>query len=349
MSAQDQEELLRQGAQSSGRRVDMLEKDVWVLECLKQLFALEGSAANIKGLKNNVVPSMAFKGGTSLSKAFGAIRRFSEDVDVALDQQAIITGKAVYAEKQPSNSVLIAHQSAEMKIVNELLEQVIAPGLRQSMLGISNLGEVQIVVEVEKDGSKVILVKYPSLLEPSGALLESVKLEIGGRNPTDPTHQKNLRTDLETMLNLDNVTFPQATVTVLAAERTFWEKVTAIHSECHREASQVDFKSVQRKSRHWSDLADLARGSIGESALAQRDLLKTVVEHKSRFYKSARSNYPDCLVGKVRLIPDDQVLKFLEEDYAEMQEMFYGDVPEFQTVLDELRALESRINLEVKV
>jgi hypothetical protein len=314
LPASDQLEVLQLAGERLGRRPAMLEKDVWVVWTLEQLFSLEGQQTDIPGLKDARVPRMAFKGGTSLSKVFRAIGRFSEDVDIAFDQTAFQTTVNAFAT-QVSSHQLEKHRQQESKIANAVLEQVIAPGLREKAIGVSSHGIVSIETAVDVDGSVLIFVRYPTLA--SDAALVVPELE-----------------------------YPTAIVSVLDAERTFWEKVTLIHAECHRE--RFDLGSVERKSRHWSDLAELSQLEIATKALERRDLLETVIAHKSRFYRSPRSRYEDCLLGKIQLIPEESSIALLERDYLAMEGMFFESPIPFATVLERLRELETKVNLKTK-
>lgn len=339
LPASDQLEVLQLAGERLGRRPAMLEKDVWVVWTLEQLFSLEGLKTDISGLRDARVPRMAFKGGTSLSKVFKAIGRFSEDVDIAFDQTAFQTKVNAFADTVSTNQ-LEKHRQEELKIANSLLEQVIAPGLRAKAIGVSSHGTVGVETAIEVDGSILIFVNYP-VLASDAALRESVKLEIGGRNPTEPTSLRHITTDLAEVV--PELEYPTATVSVLDAERTFWEKVTLIHAECHRE--HFDLGLVERKSRHWSDLAALSHLEIATKALERRDLLETVIAHKSRFYRSARSRYEDCLISKVRLIPEESNIALLERDYLAMESMFFEMPVPFKDVLEQLRELEMKVNL----
>jgi hypothetical protein len=204
-------------------------------------------------------------------------------------------------------------------------------------------GEVQIEEHFETDGSLSLLIRYPSL-SSDGSLLEGVKLEAGGRNPTEPLERAVIASDLATFL--PSIECPTATVQVLKAERTFWEKVTLIHAECHRRFDGMT--KLERKSRHWSDLVELYLSPIGRSALKDRALLETVVKHKQRFYHSGWANYDLCLTNQFQLIPTNQdVLQGLEADYRGMGRFFFGDVRPFGEILQVLEQLEREINQSI--
>lgn len=320
----EQAEILNGLAPELGRTAVVLEKDVWVCWVLRQLFQMPGRLP------------MAFKGGTSLSKVFGAINRFSEDVDVTLDYRGFGDGTDPF---DPNTSkTKIKHFSEALKgFVKEHAHAVVAPFLQERLQA-----EVEGArVEVSDNGEEV-RVFYPSALDRAGDYLrESVFIEFGGRNITEPNAEHELRPYIaEHLLTLE---LPTANVTVLAPERTFWEKVTLIHVECHRPELKA---SADRQSRHWYDLARLANHAIGRRALQDRDLLAEVVRHKKVFFNHSFAHYDDCLAGRLRLVPDAPLLKAVETDLRAMIDggMFYDETPDIETIIERLRALEQEIN-----
>ena len=130
---------------------------------------------------------------------------------------------------------------------------------------------------------------------------------------------------------------------MLSPTRTFWEKATLIHVECHRQRLAA---GPERLSRHWFDLACLARHDAGRKALADRALLEDVVRHKTVFFSASYANYADCLDGRLRLVPDDAQLAGLGSDYDAMRRagIVGADAPEFDVLIERLRALEAEAN-----
>lgn len=324
LALNEQAEILNALAPELGRNAVVLEKDVWVCWVLQHLFQMPDRLA------------MAFKGGTSLSKAFDAIHRFSEDVDVTLDYRGL--DSSVDPFDSGTSKTRISKFSDSLKgFVKKHVHDVVAPHLRAKLQA-----EVEgASLEVSDDGEEV-RVYYPSALDRAGDYLrESVLIEFGGRNITEPNAEHQLRPYIAE--RLPDLELPSAMVTVLAPERTFWEKATLIHAECHRPDLRA---SADRLSRHWYDLARLADHQIGSNALADRALLAEVVKHKEVFFRYGYANYGACLTGGLRLVPDEPLLKALEADLRAMIEggMFYGEAPTFDAVIDRLRALETTIN-----
>ena len=180
------------------------------------------------------------------------------------------------------------------------------------------------------------------MLEALGDYLgNSVLIEFGGRNITEPYAEHNVEPDIAQ--HLTGLTFPCSTVRVLSPARTFWEKATLMHVECQRNEFRA---SAQRLSRHWYDLAMLADRDHGRMAIQDRALLEDVVKHKKAFYNAGYANYDACLVGQLRLIPEDEMLIALRDDFHRMISagMFIGEPPTFETIVDSLRELETIIN-----
>ena len=326
LPAGDQSAILRAKAPELGRVPDVLEKDIWVCWTLQELFSMPGRLP------------MAFKGGTSLSKVFGAIERFSEDIDITLDYRGLSAGVDPFAagmsgrQRRKLSDGLKGFVKAH---VTEIVQPWLAEQLAAQLPGGGHS------LELSDDGEQLRLY-YPSALSERGSYLrDSVLLEFGGRNISEPNETHIVRPDVAA--GITDLLFPEATVSVLAPARTFWEKATLMHVECHRDSLR---QSAERLSRHWYDLYMLARCDIGKQAITQRDLLADVLKHKQVFYAAAYAHYENCLVGQLRLIPDEATLIALADDYRRMVDagMFIGTPPSFTEIVIELRDLERAIN-----
>ncbi|MFZ5534230.1 MAG: nucleotidyl transferase AbiEii/AbiGii toxin family protein [Pseudomonadota bacterium] len=281
---------------------------------------------------------MAFKGGTSLSKVFGAIARFSEDVDITLDYRGLDGSFDPFAEGVSRNR--LKKFSEDLKsLVRDHAHGVVAPHFQRMLAEEFDAQAFQL--EVSEDGEQMRM-HYPSVLEVPGDYVgNSVLIEFGGRNITEPNEEHEVRPDIaEHVAELD---FPRSTVSVLSPARTFWEKATLMHVECQRDEFRT---GAERLSRHWYDLAMLADLAHGQAAVADRALLADVVKHKKAFYNASYANYDACLAGQLRLIPEDAALAALRDDFQRMigAGMFIGEPPTFDAIVDRLRALETAIN-----
>ena len=284
---------------------------------------------------------MAFKGGTSLSKVFNAINRFSEDVDVTLDYRGFDAGIDPFDPKTSKSQ--IKKLSDTLKgFVRDHAHGVVVPYLTKQLL--AEVERNQARVEVSENGEEV-RVYYPSAVSQTlGYVRDSVLIEFGGRNITEPNAEHQVRPYIAE--RLAELELPGAKVTVLSPARTFWEKATLIHVECHRPELKA---GAERQSRHWCDLALLADHDIGRRALMDRALLADVVKHKKVFFNIGHANYDACLTGKLRLVPDDPLLDAVAADLRAMIDggMFYGKRPSFDKIMERLQALEQEINAAV--
>jgi len=134
---------------------------------------------------------------------------------------------------------------------------------------------------------------------------------------------------------------PNGEVKVLSAERTFWEKATILHAEFHRPPEKA---TPDRFSRHYCDFHEMIRKGVATSAAEKLDLLARVAQHKSLFFRSSWARYDEAARGTLRLAPPEHRLKALREDYARMQQMFFGEAPGFDQIVELLKQWESEFN-----
>ena len=134
---------------------------------------------------------------------------------------------------------------------------------------------------------------------------------------------------------------PSCAVKVLSVERTFWEKATILHAEFYR---PVDKPMPERFSRHYCDFYELIRKGVGTAATAKPELLARVAQHKSLFFKTSWARYGEATKGSLRITPPEQRVKALRDDYGKMQQMFFGEPPEFDHIMARLSQWESEFN-----
>lgn len=326
LGIKEQAQIYEALAPELGRSPGVLEKDVWVCWVLQTLFTMPGRLP------------MAFKGGTSLSKVYNAIARFSEDVDITLDYRGLDSSFDPFTEGV--SKTRLKKFSDDLKaFVREYVHDVVVPHFHSLLSAEFDTDAFEL--EVSEDGEQLRL-HYPSALEaPSDYMGNSVLIEFGGRNITEPNIEHQVMPDIAKMEA--DLELPCAIVSVLSPARTFWEKATLMHVECQRNEFRA---SALRLSRHWYDLAMLADLEYGQAAIADRALLADVIKHKKVFYNASYANYDACLVGQLRLIPDEDVLVALHDDFRQMivAGMFIGDPPVFEQIINRLRSLESDIN-----
>jgi hypothetical protein len=320
-------DLLEQASQHLHRSVTVLEKDLWVCWALEALFKLE-------------LP-MVFKGGTSLSKVYRAISRFSEDLDITIDHRSSADAITDPTAASVSNTKRREFSERMKLYTQDTVQNLILPHLEQACAGLP------LRLETHEDGDQLLLLYTP--LTENAYVLPQIKLEFGSRNAIEPSQVHHIKPDIlewdlmQQWQAEQKITFPQPHIPVLLAERTFWEKVTLIHAEITRKNAKA---TVERYSRHWYDLAQLAGHAVGKQALKRFDLRDHVILTKTALFGVSGVNYSLVSQGGSRLIPTGDLDQALEQDYREMQVsgMFDGTPPTWQQVLEVLGKLEQAIN-----
>jgi hypothetical protein len=306
----------------------VLEKDFWVCWLLAILF------------RSSFGEHLVFKGGTSLSKVFGVIDRFSEDIDLSLSPKFLGLEPAGTSRNQATKWMAKAETACGVAV-----KETIAPELERlvvQVIGERPGGWFEYLTDPATH-SPVLLFHYPTI-EPRGFeyLKRSVKLEFGSLTDQQPAGRHPVRPWLAETLEQ---AFPDwaCEVVSLEAERTFWEKATILHAECHRPAERP---TPDRFSRHYADTAALAAHPIADVALKQAELRDRVVEWKSRFFGSSWARYDLARPGTFRLVPGSERISELRRDYQAMRVMYLSEPSEFDDVVRSLRKLEDKINSE---
>ena len=304
---------------SRARRIPygMVEKDFWVCWALSRIFSDTWLRERLR-----------FKGGTSLSKVFHLIERFSEDIDLILDWRLV-------TQDDPMKDRSNAQQDKFNKRVQEESADYISSTLKERIAAVFD-GECR--VGTDADDGHIIWIEYPHD-SSDGYLLPCVKLEIEPLAAWVP-HQAF------PVLPYVGEAFPQLgiqafDVPTILAERTFWEKVTILHQEHFR---PENLPVPPRFSRHYYDLFKMSSSEVCRNALADAELLCKVVDFKRKFYPRAWARYDLAYLGEIRLIPPEHSIKPLADDYAQMRLMIFGDYPQWEDILTGLRNLEAVIN-----
>ena len=298
-----------------------VEKDFWVCWILRELFA-----------HPDIGGHLTFKGGTSLSKAWKLIQRFSEDIDLIVDKEVLGFGGAAAPDQAPSNKQRKARLEALMGACRSWVQGILQPALASRIR--SALGEAGWRLEVDPDmpDGQCLLFHYPTVFPSSASayVRRVVKIELGARSDDWPREEKSIQPYVtEHFSALDPA--PSCLVRVLAAERTFWEKACLLHEETFRPA---DKPRKHRMARHYYDLWCLLRAGIGEKALAQPALFQRVAEHRELFFRFSWVDYSTHKPGSFRLAPTPGHLADWRSDYAAMLgPMFFGETPTFEDIV----------------
>ena len=328
LSPDDRRYALRVAQDKSRRRTYLLEKDIWVVAVLEVLFAAP------------FAKHLIFKGGTTLSKVWHAIRRFSEDIDITYDIRAFaptIVADAGDDALPPTRS----QAKRWSRDIRALLGEWVQNQARQFVDDELARRGFAASVRAHEDH---LLIGYEPLFEETGFVRPEVKIEFGARSTGEPHSVRPVVCDAADCL--PELTFPSARPTVLWVERTFWEKATAIHVYCRQQR-----RRGERLSRHWYDLAQLDVVGIASRALDNRALAVSVARHKSMFYIEndafgQRIDYEAAVKGDLQLVPFGDAYASLAEDYARMLEhgMLLDDSEPFDSLMQRCREIEARAN-----
>ncbi len=325
LSTTEQNEIINSLSPQIGLTPQVIEKDIWVCWVLDKLFSMP-----------NALP-MVFKGGTSLSKIFNAIQRFSEDCDITIDYLGFNTNFDPFADNMSKTAL----KKFTEKLRNQLRDYVYSTILPYFRILLANQFGDFAQIKVSEDGEQV-WITYPTTTENFATYINShVLLEFGARNSIEPNNKHTIQPIISNFLR--NIEFPHASVNVLSPLRTFWEKATLIHAECHRGEFR---ESANRLSRHWYDLAVLSQHPIGQSALTNYKLLQDVVKYKKIFYSASHAQYELCLQGEFKFFPDKANIISLHSDYNQMIQagMFSQQPLSFERVITLLERLQKNIN-----
>ena len=329
LSSADQSEALEVAAGRSGRPAHLLEKDIWVVWALSAIY--DSPLGN----------TLTFKGGTSLSKVYKVIDRFSEDIDLTYDIRELVSdllrdGNPIPASASQEKKITSAVRSR----LPQWIEQTVQPVIEQALVASGLQAALSLA---GKDNDKLIIA-YPATKKGTGYAAATIQLEFGARATGEPHQRHHVACDIAPLI--DGVTFPTAQPLVMAAERTFWEKATAAHVYCLQGRLRGD-----RYSRHWYDLAALAKTTHFASAASNHELARQVAEHKSMFFAEkdvdgGKVDYFQATSGDLRLIPQGPSLDALEKDYAAMLEdgLLAFEQPTFEAVMASCAAIQDEIN-----
>lgn len=311
---------------SADRKISpvIIEKDLWVVYLLRKLFHC-----------SEYRDSFVFKGGTSLSKGYDIIQRFSEDVDLVLDWR-----KLGYEDNTPWEERSNRQQGLFNQEANDRAARWINEILRPELDRIVSKGIKDFHFFIEKNEPQTLMFRYPSVITSAQTGLEKViRLEIGPLAAAIPKNNLSIISYVEEE-------YPQFfskelnIIPVVTAERTFWEKATILHAEAHRFNSIVP----ARYSRHYYDLYQLSKSPIKDRALRNTVLLSKVVDFKKKFYPSNRAQYDLAKPSTILLTPPKIQIDRLYKDYRAMQDMIFGPKVSFDDILEEIEQLEEEIH-----
>jgi hypothetical protein len=309
---------------------EIIEKDYWVVWILERLFSLDKLKAHL-----------TFKGGTSLSKIYGVIDRFSEDIDLSIEREFLGFG----APNDPENAVSKKKQGVILdnlsRACSDYIQTELLDNLNEAILTKLRTTEGwRLFLDREDVDAQTLLFEYPSETSKVGYIRPIVKIEMGARSEHWPVSEHQIWSYAKEALQ-EKIHEPEIRVRVLNAERTFWEKATILHQYAHL---PEDKKLPPRISRHFYDFFRLLNSEVKDKALVDTDLLARVAIHKSIYFASSWANYGMARKETLKLLPPSRILKELEKDYVLMSSMFFREIPDWKLILKTIEKFEKEFN-----
>ena len=311
-----------------------IEKDFWVCWTLKKLFGLPRWGSQL-----------IFKGGTALSKGWALIERFSEDVDIVINRDALGFSGDQAPDHAPSNKQrrirLKALKEASQQCVNDTLLPLLRQAVSQEM---PEELSWRLDPDLDDPDEQTLILSYPTVFSGEMSYLRQVvKIEMGARSDTEPTQEIDIQPYLADAFP-DLLTEVCFSVRAVSLERTFWEKAMLLHEETFR---PPDKTRQARMARHYYDLYCLIKRDVGQKASRDLELFDRIAAHRQVYFRQNWVDYETLRPGSLRLIPPEEQLPDWKSDYNAMKdEMFFGDPPVFDAIIQIVREFQDTFNRE---
>lgn len=336
---EDRRGLFLATANRLGTPLQNVEKDFWVSWVLDLLFNGRDAAE----------PRLLFKGGTSLSKAYGLISRFSEDIDITVFREDIgqdiqvgdLEGLSGKQQRLRLEAIKQACQAYVQGTLKKRLNRQIEAAFRE--VGVS-LADAPVVHDPDDPDQQTLLVRYASVSTGVGDYLKpTVKIEAGAKSALDPHRSVAIRPYVADDMPATNLVVPD--VVTIDAERTFWDKVVILHGlRRWHDNRGVLRQQGHRVSRHYYDIYKLTRSPVGQQAATDHAMALDCARHALMFFNSADLGLLHARPGSFAIAPTPEMADVLKRDYQAMAGMIFGEVPDFAEVLEATRQLEQAIN-----
>jgi len=322
ISIEDRKDMFLVVAERLSLGEGIIEKDYWVTFVLDYLF-------NDSPWKDN----LAFKGGTSLSKCYQIINRFSEDIDLVLDWQLLGFNNLKLDASLSQNQKNKLKRDILAKS-NQFIEQEILPRISNDFSSL-----IDEPFSLYLDGEETICFVYPKIFNEN-SLVNEVRLEIGALSAWSPTEKVCINTYSSDFFPI-MFNEPNFKITSTLAKRTFWEKIIILHKTNYR----IDSRFPNRYARHYYDIAMFFSSKHFDDALADRQLLNDVVLFNEIFYFKKDFHLELAVPGSFKLVPNESLLGVIERDYNLMSRMFFNEYPSFSELIEIIKLVEDRINI----
>ncbi len=337
-SDDDRRGLFLAAAARIGTTVQNIEKDFWVCWTLDALFHRLPAGG----------PRLLFKGGTSLSKGFGLISRFSEDIDVTVFRDDLNEG-TTFAEleqlgRKKRDVRLDAIKAACQEYIGDKLRTELGAHARATMEAAGkDPAKLTVVLDDDDHDRQSLLIHYPSAVDPSDYVTASVKIESGAKSALDPHEARTIVPYVgPDFAGGDSLAVPS--VTTIDPGRTFMDKILILHGLIFYFVAKGVLRGNGRMSRHYYDVHRLMQEEIGETTCANDALIEDCVRHAKMFFYRGNTGLDVAKRGSFRLRPTKAMLDPLRQDYAAMAPMIFGSAPTFSAVIDSVARAEDPLN-----
>lgn len=305
-----------------------IEKDWWVTITLKALF------------QTSCADSLLFKGGTSLSKGFNIIERFSEDIDLSINYSFFGIDKTTknQREKLRKEARAYIHNTLSPELNAKLKEMGVTEYSIENVTQVQEKNGVWQPIASDKDPT-VIILHYPSIIDETIAYIPPrIKIEVSALSMDEPTTLCDIHSLIGESFEGED-TDANSKVKVVTPTRTFLEKLFLLAEEFQKEKP----RSV-RMSRHLYDLEKLMNTQYGREALADVTLYNAIVAHRKTYYALKYIDYNLHNPKTINFLIPKKEIESWKADYADMRRFFiYGNSLEFDVLMQKIVELQERV------
>ncbi len=311
-----QQELFKQLSVKTGIQPQAIEKDAWVTLVLRIIFSTQ------------ISEFLVFKGGTSLSKAYKLIQRFSEDIDLAISREYL-----GFQGKLTKGQIRKLRRKSHDFVSNEMLNTLTIEFKKQNID--RQLFKIEVKnTKISDQDPEIIEIIYQSVFEELPYIEQKVLVEIGARSLLEPSENKEIKSIIDE--NYEDTKFSELpfTVRTIRPEKTFLEKLILLHEEFTKPIEKIHY---HRMSRHLYDIGEIITTEFGIEAFKDKELFKEIISHRKVFTPIKTVNYEKIQINNLKIIPPKEFYKKYENDYIEMQEnMIYGESVDFKTLINKI-------------
>lgn len=317
-------EILNQVSAITGLPSIAIEKDWWVTLTLKASFELSCS------------PHLVFKGGTSLSKAWNLIERFSEDIDLAIDRNFL------GFKGELSKTQIGKLRKASCKYISNDFLKELQKRFTEYEVDTESKINAQSITDTDID-PQVIQIDYHSVFDTSDYLKQRVLIEIGARSLMEPSSDRKINSIISSAITDQSFSDNSFIVPTVEPRRTFLEKIFLLHEVFSQTPGKI---RVERLSRHLYDLEKLMDTEHGKKALQDTDLYKSIVNHREKFTPLRGLNYLNHSPEKISIIPPSDIIGAWEKDYVAMTtNMIFGEAKKFSSLVERIQELQGKVRV----